>query len=145
MTGNKSDIISILYRLMLKEKIVEIEWKNQKEKILIKRFTPQLQSLSTTNLPLLKKEIQEEPIDQDLIVVKSPFAGIFYRSPSPDSEPFIKENEETHLGETLCIVEAMKVMNEIKSNVKGKIKKILVADGDSVAVDQPLFLILPER
>ncbi len=73
--------------------------------------------------------------------VKSPIVGTFYRSPSPDSDPFVQVGDSVEKGETLCIVEAMKIMNEIESDHSGEIKKILVEDGEPVEYDQPLFII----
>ncbi|MFH5884344.1 acetyl-CoA carboxylase biotin carboxyl carrier protein [Halalkalibaculum sp. DA3122] len=74
-------------------------------------------------------------------VVKSPIVGTFYRSPSPDSDPFVQVGSSVDKGQTLCIVEAMKIMNEIESEYSGEVKKILVEDGEPVEYDQPLFVI----
>lgn len=74
-------------------------------------------------------------------VVNSPIVGTFYRAPSPDDEPFVKVGDSIDKGETLCIVEAMKIMNEIESDYSGEVKKILVEDGEAVEFDQPLFII----
>ena len=74
-------------------------------------------------------------------VVKSPIVGTFYRAPSPDDDPFVQVGNNVEKGETLCIVEAMKIMNEIESEYSGEVKKILVDDGEPVEYDQPLFII----
>lgn len=74
-------------------------------------------------------------------VVKSPIVGTFYRSPSPDSDPFIKEGDSVKQGETLCIVEAMKIMNEIEAEFSGTVQKIIAEDGQPIEFDQPLFII----
>ncbi len=74
-------------------------------------------------------------------VVKSPIVGTFYRAPSPDDDPFVKVGDTAEKGQTLCIVEAMKIMNEIESDYSGEVKKILVEDGEPVEYDQPLFII----
>lgn len=74
-------------------------------------------------------------------VVKSPIVGTFYRSPSPDDDPFVKVGDTVEEGQTLCIVEAMKIMNEIESDYSGEVKKILVDDAEAVEYDQPLFII----
>ena len=74
-------------------------------------------------------------------VVKSPIVGTFYRAPSPDDDPFVKVGDTVEKGQTLCIVEAMKIMNEIESDYSGEVKKILVEDGEAVEFDQPLFII----
>ncbi len=79
----------------------------------------------------------------NLIEVKSPMIGTFYRSAGPDKPQFINIGDEINLGDTLCIIEAMKLFNEIESEVKGKIVKVLVDDASPVEYDQPLFLIDP--
>lgn len=83
-------------------------------------------------------EAQEEPAGD---VVKSPIVGTFYRSPSPDDDAFVEVGDHVEKGQTLCIVEAMKIMNEIESEYSGEVKKILVDDSEPVEFDQPLFII----
>lgn len=73
--------------------------------------------------------------------VKSPIVGTFYRSPAPDAEPFVQVGSTVSTGSVLCIVEAMKLMNEIESDIAGKIVKVLVENGQPVEYDQTLFLI----
>lgn len=74
-------------------------------------------------------------------LVRSPMVGTFYASPSPDSEPFVKVGQSINVGDTLCMVEAMKMFNQIESEHKGKIKRILVENGQPVEFDEPLFEI----
>ena len=74
-------------------------------------------------------------------VVRSPMVGTFYRSASPDAGPFIEEGSQVKVGDALCIVEAMKMMNQIQSDKAGVIKSILVNNGETVEFDQPLFII----
>ena len=74
-------------------------------------------------------------------VVKSPIVGTFYRAPSPDADDFVKVGDQVEKGQTLCIVEAMKIMNEIESEYSGEVKKILVENGEPVEFEQPLFII----
>jgi acetyl-CoA carboxylase biotin carboxyl carrier protein len=78
-----------------------------------------------------------------LITVKSPMIGTFYRSPSPDKPSFVQVGDDIAPGKVLCIIEAMKLFNEIESEVKGKIVKVLVEDASPVEYDQPLFLVEP--
>lgn len=73
--------------------------------------------------------------------VKSPIVGTYYSAPSPDSDPFIKVGDKVQKGQTLCIIEAMKIMNEIESEFSGTIVEILVSDAQAVEFDQPLFII----
>ncbi len=75
--------------------------------------------------------------------VKSPIVGTFYRAPSPDADPFVKVGAPVSNGSTICIIEAMKIMNEIESDVSGTIVKILVENAQPVEYNQPLFLVEP--
>ena len=77
--------------------------------------------------------------DADLVHVTSPFVGTFYRGASPEAEPFVKVGDQVHKGQTLCIVEAMKLMNEIESEFAGTIADVLVENGASVEFGQKLF------
>lgn len=79
----------------------------------------------------------------NLITIKSPMIGTFYRRPSPDKPNFVEVGDEVAVGKVVCIIEAMKLFNEIESEVSGKIVKILVEDSSPVEYDQPLFLVEP--
>lgn len=81
--------------------------------------------------------------DAKLIAIKSPMVGTFYRAASPDKPPFVKIGDSVDKGQTVCMIEAMKLFNEIESDVKGKIVKVLVEDASPVEYDQPLFLVDP--
>jgi acetyl-CoA carboxylase biotin carboxyl carrier protein len=74
-------------------------------------------------------------------IIKSPMVGTFYRSSSPDAKPFIDVGSKVEVGDTLCIIEAMKLLNEIDSDIAGTIKKILVENGQPVEYGEPLFVI----
>lgn len=91
--------------------------------------------------------VQEKPAQveakSNLITVKSPMIGTFYRSAGPDKPAFVEVGDEVSVGKVLCIVEAMKLFNEIESEVSGKIVKILVENATPVEFDQPLFLVEP--
>jgi acetyl-CoA carboxylase biotin carboxyl carrier protein len=82
---------------------------------------------------------------EDLFLAKSPIVGTFYASPSPGAEPFVKIGNHVDTGQTLCIVEAMKLMNEIESELSGEILRIFVENGQPVEYGQPLFGIRPSR
>ena len=82
-----------------------------------------------------------EAAEEDLYLVKSPIVGTYYESPSPGSPPFIKIGDRVTQGQVLCIVEAMKLMNEIESDVAGEVAKILVNNGQPVEYGQPLFAV----
>jgi acetyl-CoA carboxylase biotin carboxyl carrier protein len=85
-----------------------------------------------------------EPSDDDkYITVKSPMIGTFYRKPSPDKDTFVNVGDSIKSGDVLCVIEAMKLFNEIESELSGKIVKVLVDDSTPVEYDQPLFLVDP--
>ncbi len=79
-----------------------------------------------------------------LLAIKSPMVGTFYSAPSPDADPYVAVNQKITVGQVVCIVEAMKLMNEIESEVSGRVAKILVRNGEPVEFGQTMFLIEPE-
>jgi acetyl-CoA carboxylase biotin carboxyl carrier protein len=81
--------------------------------------------------------------DSKYVTIKSPMIGTFYRKPSPDKEVFVNVGDEVSNGKVVCVIEAMKLFNQIESEVSGKIVKILVDDATPVEYDQPLFLVDP--
>ena len=85
----------------------------------------------------------EENKEEELHIIKSPMVGTFYGSPSPDSEPFVKVGDAVKVDQVLCIIEAMKLMNEIESDAAGEIVRIYVEDGQPVEYGQSLFAIRP--
>src|ERR1700757_683755 len=87
----------------------------------------------------------EARASEDLHLVKSPIVGTFYASPSPGAEPFVKIGGYIEAGQTLCIVEAMKLMNEIESDMSGEVLRIFAENGQPVEYGQPLFGIRPSR
>ena len=89
------------------------------------------------------KPAEESEIETNHITIKSPMVGTLYRSPNPESEPYINEGDTINEGQTICIIEAMKLFNEIESEFSGKVIKILVDDISPVEFDQPLFIIDP--
>ncbi len=88
-----------------------------------------------------ERKRKKEKEEKKFFSVNSPLVGTFYRSPSPEEEPFAEVGDRVEVGDTLCIIEAMKVMNEITSDVQGKIKEIMVKNKHPVEYDQELFLI----
>jgi len=81
--------------------------------------------------------------DSKYVTIKSPMIGTFYRKPSPDKDPFVNIGDEVNIGTIVCVVEAMKLFNEIESEISGKIIKVLVEDMSPIEYDQPLFLVDP--
>jgi acetyl-CoA carboxylase biotin carboxyl carrier protein len=85
----------------------------------------------------------EAPAPESTVTIKSPMIGTFYRSPNPDSADFVKVGDVVKKGDTVCIIEAMKLFNEIESDVSGRIVEILVENSTPVEFDQPLFVVEP--
>ena len=108
---------------------------------------PQILSPSqpVSQMPSAAKAEEETPVKEEtkekLHEIHSPIVGTFYRAPAPDADPYVQVGDTVSQGSVLCIVEAMKLMNEIESDVSGKIVKILVENGKPVEYNQPLFLI----
>ena len=97
----------------------------------------------TTAPPVENETKTEEVNNENLITIKSSMIGTFYRSSSPEKPPFVSVGDSISSGDTICIIEAMKLFNEIESEVSGKVVKILVDDATPIEFDQPLFLIDP--
>lgn len=92
----------------------------------------------------VEKASEKPPAKENLIEVRSPIVGTFYRAPSPNADPYVQVGQSVSTGTVLCIIEAMKLMNEIESEASGKIAKILVENAQPVEYNQVLFLIEPE-
>tara|TARA_B100000287_G_scaffold133354_1_gene125381 strand:+ start:5631 stop:6086 length:456 start_codon:yes stop_codon:yes gene_type:complete len=90
-----------------------------------------------------KVEEKTESTSSNNLIIKSPMIGTFYRSPNPESDPFVSEGDTIKVGQTICIVEAMKLFNDIESEVSGKVVKIFVDDNSPIEFDQPLFEVEP--
>jgi acetyl-CoA carboxylase biotin carboxyl carrier protein len=93
--------------------------------------------------PVAEKPAAAAPAAANTVTIKSPMIGTFYRSPSPDKPVFVNVGDEIKKGQVLCIIEAMKLFNEIESEISGRIVKVLVDDSTPVEYDQPLFLVEP--
>jgi len=147
--------IQELVKLIPKTNIGEISIEEKDFKITIKQkreatqnfAAPQLQqapqqlAASTTKADLIKEE--PAPKDDNLITIKSPMIGTFYRQAGPGKPIFVSVGDDVTPGSVVCIIEAMKLFNEIESEVTGKIVKVLVEDASPVEFDQPLFLVEP--
>ena len=101
---------------------------------------PSVEALATV-VSSVSIEEKREVTNQNVKIVKAPMVGTFYSKANPTSNPFVLEGDKIEKGQTLCIVEAMKLMNEIESDYAGTIKKVLVSDGEMVEFGQPLFEI----
>ena len=140
-----TDILCQIYRFMQKEGLYELDWEQNGVRARIKRYrTSKAESVSSDNPhsnpnPKNIKKTEKENIPNPYCI-KSPIVGVFYRTPSPDSLPFAEEGDVIEKEQTVCIIEAMKLMNEIRTEKRCKIIRILVDHGEHVNVGQDLFL-----
>ncbi len=150
--GNGSSDLSQLFRIynfMVHQDLSELNWEEKEFKIMIRREFGSGISFKRYGKESRRKVLEKEAsapagqIEQDTIIIKSPIVGIFYSSPAPQAPPFVEEGDIVSVGETVCIVEAMKLMNEIQTETKCKILKVLVSDNQNIQVNEPLFLVLP--
>jgi biotin carboxyl carrier protein len=147
------DILKII-EIFEKSNLTELEIKIDEPKLKIKLSKnnqiqnqviqipqiPQVQNFQPIQKEEVIKEVKEEK-KENIHIIKSPLVGTFYRAPSPGAEPFVKEGDFVKKGQVLCIIEAMKVMNEIESDVDGIVERILVENGKPVEYGQELFII----
>jgi|TARA_X000001036_G_scaffold335626_1_gene314529 acetyl-CoA carboxylase biotin carboxyl carrier protein len=137
--------IKKLIEMLQDSDLTEIEVKEGEESVRIARgnsrtieATPAPIIHSSASSPVEKNEVS---LDKSGSIIKSPIVGTFYRKPSPDKPPFIEIGSNVNAGDVVCIVEAMKMMNEIKSEFTGKVSAINIEDGEPVEFDQSLIVI----
>lgn len=142
------DQIQALFEIMKSEKLEELEIKEENFSVQIKRKGKrQVMQMPMQMQPMAMpaSEVAVEAAAAESAVngetIQSPIMGMFYRAPSPSSPAFVKEGDVVDAGKTICIVEAMKVMNEIKAESRVKIVKILVENGKAITAGQDLFII----
>jgi len=154
--------IQELVKMVNKSNISELSIEQDKFKITIKQKDNELPQVYTvpTAAPVYQQPVAHaapqvaaaaeapaakpaEAKADNLVTIKSPMIGTFYRSPGPDKPSFVNVGDDVTVGKVVCIIEAMKLFNEIESEVSGKIVKILVDDASPVEYDQPLYLVEP--
>lgn len=142
--------IKEMISLMEEHNLLELELEREGLKVRLKRQATGEISQSVEELPTpkkIKQTLQEEIVAEETaaktVQIKSPMVGTFYRAPAPDAPPFVDIGTNIEIGTVVCIIEAMKLMNEIKSEVKGRIIEILVENGEPVEYNQPLFTVEP--
>lgn len=155
--GSKIDIESLnqVLKIMEKGSLIEFLYEEGSLKIQMKKpgayavsAAPVYQAAVSAPVPASSAVIAAAPAaakpaedNPNLLTIKSPMVGSFYRSPSPDSPPFINIGDMVEPGKTVCIIEAMKIMNEIKSEFKGKVKEILVENAQAVEYNQAIIVL----
>ncbi|WP_055436145.1 acetyl-CoA carboxylase biotin carboxyl carrier protein [Lacinutrix algicola] len=151
--------IQNLIKFVAKSGASEVKLETEDVKITIKTGSEEttiVQQMPMGQMPQMQMPVAQAPApvaaapvtpaeseDSKYITVKSPIIGTFYRKPSPDKPLFVEVGQTIAEGDVLCIIEAMKLFNEIESEVSGKVVKILVDDSSPVEFDQPLFLVDP--
>ncbi len=126
--------------------LVEIDFRGKDFSIRLRRFEG---NVAVSSVPVVAAHAPQAPVASkaapaprsDLHVIKSPFVGTFYRAAGPNQEPFVEEGKIVSAGDTLCIIEAMKLMNEIESDIKGRVVRVLVKNGTPVEFGEALFEI----
>ncbi len=154
VTGEQSKQIQELVDLLKRNSLTELEVEKEGLRVRLRyevgqRVVPTLaaDSLSSTQITTAQAQVSGGGAPEGtsgLVTITSPIVGTFYRSPSPDADPYVEEGDMVKRGQVLCIVEAMKLMNEIESEVDGKVVKILAESTKPVEYGQPLFLIDPK-
>lgn len=156
------DDIKKLMDLMEEKGVIELEIKNASGEVRLVRerhpvvaSPPPVVVTATSPMPPLlytqpvtsPSQFDEQPaLDPSLargVAIPSPMVGTFYRTPSPDAKPYIDVGSVVEIGDVVCIVEAMKMMNEIQSEVRGRVLKVMMENGKAVEYGQPLFLLEP--
>jgi acetyl-CoA carboxylase biotin carboxyl carrier protein len=146
--------IKEMINLMNENGLVELEIEKDGMRIRLKKTAPGTEAFSGPIVVereritegALKKETPLGLVEKAAIKtveIRAPMVGTFYRSPSPESPPYIEVGQTVEAGQVICIIEAMKLMNEIKSEIKGKILEILVDNAEPVEFGQPMFIIEP--
>lgn len=136
-----------LMGLLKDSDITELQIEKDGTKIKIRRekfFAPlEIQPQIQEKKEIKKEAVPESEAEGGLVTITSPIVGTFYLTPSPEAEPFVTVGSRIKKGQVICIIEAMKLMNEIESEVDGVIVKILVENGHPVEYGEPLFLVEP--
>ena len=145
-----------LVRLMVDNDLSELDLRDANEKVTIRRgpqgvvqtYAPAVQQQVAAPMPVAAGPAAAAPAaaandDAGLVAIESPMVGTFYAAPNPDAGPFIKVGSSVSADGVVCMIEAMKVFNEIKSGKDGKVERILVKNGDAVEFGQKMFLVRP--
>ncbi len=140
-----------LIELLEESDVAEIEIHEGEESVRISRAstiapammaaTPQVMAAAPVAAESAAAAKPEAPAEPQGHVIRSPMVGTFYRAPSPGAKPFVTEGQSVAPGETLCIIEAMKILNQIESDQAGKVIEVLVENGQPVEYNEPLFVI----
>lgn len=145
-------LIEEMLQLMESRGLVELEMEHQGLRIRLKKASlgpaaQVVEYIAGTPQPAAAPSSGKQAAAADdgrRVIIKSPMVGTFYRAPAPDAPPFVEIGQEVEVGQVVCIIEAMKLMNEIKSEVAGEIVDVLVESGTPIEFGQPLFAVEPK-
>lgn len=146
------EVVKSLAKNLNKYNLSELTFESEGEKLTLKKEIPQesvavqvVQQKQVQHVEAQVSEVAEKvasvPVNDDRETIKSPMVGTFYRSPSPDAAPFVEIGQEVKEGDVLCIVEAMKLMNEVRATKRCKIEEILPVDGKVLQKGESIFVI----
>ncbi|NOX45112.1 MAG: acetyl-CoA carboxylase biotin carboxyl carrier protein [Caldiserica bacterium] len=135
------ELLKRLSALLREEGLSELTLVEGGRRITLKRELPRG---TEGQAPAAPPREEAQPREERCHVIRSPLVGTFWRRPNPDSPPFVEVGDRVEEGQTLCVIESMKVMNEIRADVGGVVEEILVEDGSPVEYGQPLFKLVPE-
>lgn len=133
-------LIRKLCAILREEDLSELTVEEGGRRITLRREVAPKGAPLPAQIPTEEREAQAE---EGFHIIRSPLVGIFWRRPNPDSPPFVEVGDRVEEGQTLCVIESMKVMNEIRADVSGRVEEIMVEDGSPVEYGQPLFKIAP--
>jgi len=145
------DRVKTLLDLMKENELTELEFEEENFRVYLKKGGNEVPQVMAVSAPPAPRAETKEPLDtgakakkdDNLLTITSPIVGTFYRSPTPEEPPFADVGDSVNADDIVCIIEAMKVMNNVKAEVSGVIKETLVENAQPVEFGQPLFLVEP--
>ena len=144
------DDIQVLIKAIEESDLVELVWEIDDSRLVLRKaaacaVTPLpgavLSGVQPAAVDLARESETDVEIQEGRVTIEAPMVGTFYRAPAPDAEPYVRVGDVVEVGQPLCIIEAMKLMNEIESEVRGKVLEILADNAQPVEYGQPLFVI----
>ncbi|HID95154.1 MAG TPA: acetyl-CoA carboxylase biotin carboxyl carrier protein [Candidatus Latescibacteria bacterium] len=147
----KESEIRKLVKIVEESAISELEVSRWWRKVRIRKYpsnpgpqAPVASETTRSGKEIILHDHEDVPQGEEFHRIRSPMVGTFYQAPAPDAEPYVKKGDRVVVGQVVCVVEAMKLMNEIESDIKGTVVDILVKDADPVEYGQTLFLVKPD-
>ncbi len=149
-TSDAADLVRRLGKILDELRLTEAEVTVGDMRVRVQRAAAPVMSAPPAAAPAPAGTVATEPVviverPSSMVTVEAPMVGTFYRASSPTTDPYVREGDVVKEGQIVCIIEAMKLMNEIEAKAAGRVVKILVENGQAVEYGQPLFLIEPSR